>query len=118
MPLEAIPTAAHRMEGSWPPALEPRGYGETSWDTAECAPTPVVPAVEIPPAQRPPVSPEGLHLRPDARALGVAAAEPSTPPPNDWPELLSHSPDSADGLVEALRMRERLDRLEREHRGE
>lgn len=118
MPREDLPTAARRMEGSWPSPLEPEGYAETFGQIAERTPTPVLPTVKITRMPRPPVSAEGLGVWPDARALGVAVAEPSAPPPNYWPELLSHSPDSADELVAALRMRERLDRLEREQRGQ
>lgn len=67
---------------------------------------------------RQPVSVESLSARQDAGTLGGAVAEPSAPPPNYWPELLDGSPDTADELVGALHTRERLDRLEREQRGQ
>ena len=72
-----------------------------------------------------PVPPRWAHApiedrgaRRDAPAAANTVAESSLPPPNHWPELLEGPVDSTGELMAALRARERLDRLDREQRGE
>lgn len=118
IPPERSTAVARGTAESWPSSPESRRTTETLERVAEHPYPPALLTGEPFRLPRPPVPVEDQGVRWGAPAAGAAVAESSVPPPNHWPELLDSPPDSAGELVAALRALERLDRLNREQRGE